>query len=141
MNAPSRIIPDLDGANAPHWLGAREGKVVVQVCDDCNTPRYPRADLCPVCSSAASTWKSIRPTGRVRSWCRFHRAYFPEFKDRMPYTVLLVRMDDGVNLFGNFAADAMQDIPVIGQRVEAAFEEVSPGVSLVRFRAIAGVGA
>ena len=135
MTATSRTIPDLDGGNAPHWLGAREGKVVVQVCNDCNTPRYPRADLCPACSSAIAIWKPIRPTGRVRSWCRFHRAYFQEFKDNMPYTVLLVRMDDGVNLFGNFAGVAMQDIPVIGQPVEAVFEEVSPGVSLVRFQA------
>ena len=141
MTTTSRTIPDLEGGNAPHWLGAREGQVVVQVCDSCNTPRYPRADLCPACSSATSTWKPIRPTGRVRTWCRFHRAYFPEFKDNMPYTVLLVRMDDGVNLFGNFAGDAMQDIPVIGQLVEAVFEEVSPGVSLVRFRSVEGAGA
>lgn len=134
MTSVSKTIPDLQGLNAPHWLGAREGKVVVQVCDDCGKARYPRTNLCPACASAASSWQPIRPTGKVRSWCRFHRTYFPEFKNRMPYTVLLVSMDDGVNLFGNFTSDALHEIPTIGQRVVAAFEEVSPGVSLVRFR-------
>ena len=137
MSEPSRVIPDTSGPNAPHWLGARDGQVVVQVCTDCAKPRYPRSHLCPACSSAASTWQAIRPTGRVRSWCRFHRNYFPELAANLPYTVLWVRMDDGVDLFANFVSDHIHDIPVIGQAVEAAFEAVAPDVSLVRFRAVA----
>jgi uncharacterized OB-fold protein len=136
MNTPSKILPDLDGQNAPHWLGANEGKVVVQVCTDCGKPRYPRANLCPACCSDAATWKEIRPTGHVRSWCRFHRSYFPELKEKLPYTVLLVRMDDGVDLFSNFESTAMGDMPAIGQAVVAVFEEVAPSATLVRFRAV-----
>lgn len=138
MTSASRTLPDYDGPNAPHWQGAREGKVVVQVCSDCGKPRYPSTHLCPACSSGKATWEAIRPQGRVRSWCRFHRAYFPEFEAELPYTVLLVRMTDGVDLFSNFVSASMGDPPVIGQAVEAAFEEMSPGVAVVRFRAVPG---
>lgn len=139
MTSTLRTVPDRNGPNAPHWLGAREGKVVVQVCGDCGKPRYPSTHLCPVCSSSKASWEAIRPQGHVRSWCRFHRAYFPEFKVDLPYTVFLVRMTDGVDLFANFAAEAMGELPIIGQRVEAVFEEVEPEVAVVRFRAIPAV--
>lgn len=137
MTSTPRTVPDYEGPNAPHWLGAREGKVVVQVCGDCGKPRYPSTHLCAACSSSKASWEAIRPQGHVRSWCRFHRAYFPEFAAHVPYTVLLVRMTDGVDLFANFASESMGELPVIGQAVEAAFEEVAPEVAVVRFRAIA----
>ncbi|CAN5528715.1 OB-fold domain-containing protein [soil metagenome] len=139
MNQPAHILPDLNGANAPYWRGAQEHKVVVQACSDCGRLRFPRANLCPACSSSASTWKAIRPTGRVRSWCRFHRAYFPELKNDLPYTVLLVRMDDGVDLYSNFESGSASDVPVIGQGVEASFEAVTPEVTLVRFLAVPSI--
>jgi len=141
MNTGSKVVPDLDGPNAPHWQGAREGRLVVQRCDDCGKARYPHAGLCPACSSAASSWREISPSGRVHGWCRFHRAYFPEFRDELPYTVLWVRMDDGVDLFSNFESAAFGQVPTIGQAVTAVFEEVAPQVSLVRFRAQAETGA
>lgn len=138
----SKTLPDLQGPNALYWVGANEGKVVVQVCAACRTTRYPAANLCPHCHAGESTWQAIRPTGSVLSWCRFHRMYFPEFQERLPYTVLLVQMDDGVKFYGNYRLSEMQKIPAIGQRVEAVFEVVEDGNSVVRFRDVAGeVGA
>ncbi len=130
-------MPDLAGPNAPHWLGAREGRLVVQVCSSCGTARYPHSFLCPACSAGDANWQAIRTTGRVLSWCRFHRRYFEDFALEVPYTVLLVRMDDGVKLFANWVAAKAAAIPVIGERVEAAFEELVPGTTVVRFRQVA----
>lgn len=127
-------MPDLAGPNAPHWQGAREGRLVVQLCSACGAARYPHSSLCPSCAGVDATWGAIRPTGRVLSWCRFHRRYFEDFALEVPYTVLLVRMDDGVKLFANWVAAQAARIPLIGERVEAAFEELVPGTTVVRFR-------
>ncbi|WP_338617975.1 hypothetical protein [Pigmentiphaga sp. CHJ604] len=53
---------------------------------------------------------------------------------QLPYTVLLVEMDDGVCLYSNPAQEYPEGTqPVIGQAVGATFEKVSDALALVRF--------
>jgi uncharacterized OB-fold protein len=61
----------------------------------------------------------------------FHRPYFDGLP--VPYTVIQVRLDCGVRLFSNPAsveADALR----IGMPVEAAFEDIAPDVTLLKFK-------
>ncbi len=123
-----------DDANCVHWEGARMGRIRVQRCGRCAQLRFPAAPLCSKCGSQASTWVEIGTTGRVLAWCRFHRAYFSEFKDKLPYTVLLVELEGGIRLYANPAAEAGDSMPVIGSTVTAVFEPVNERFGLVKFR-------
>ena len=36
----------------------------------------------------------MRGTGEVHSWVRPHRAFFPSLKELVPFTIVLVRLDE-----------------------------------------------
>ena len=87
----------------------------------------------PHCRARGAQWETASGQGIVESFCRFHKAYWPGFKDELPYLVVQVRLDNGVRMYSNLVD--MPDAQVrIGMTVEAVFEAVTPEVTLVRFR-------
>jgi uncharacterized protein len=124
-----RPLPDIAGADAPFWQALRRREVRVQRCTDCGTHRFPATRYCPRCRSDRSEWVAVAPTGVVETWCVFHCAYFSDLP--VPYTVIQVRLDCGVRLFSNPIEPAALRI---GMAVEAAFDNVTPEVTLLKFK-------
>lgn len=133
MTGYARPLPRLDDANAPFWAGAREREVRLQRCAACGALRFPAARYCAACGSDKSDWAAVSGRGTVEAWCRFHKPYFEGFADAVPYTVILVRLEEGPRLFSNPADDAGDGVS-IGTPVEACFEDVTPEVTLIKFR-------
>jgi len=126
-----RPLPDVNGADAPFWQALRSREVRVQRCANCGAHRFPATRYCPHCRSDQSAWAAVAPTGTVETWCVFHRAYFDDLP--VPYTVIQVRLDCGVRLFSN-PVGVEPDALCIGMAVEAAFDDVTPEVTLLKFR-------
>lgn len=125
-------LPRIDERNRPHWDGAREGRLMIQACSDCGTLRYPFSTLCAHCHSTEALWRQVSGKGVVWSWCVFHRVYFKGFENEMPYSVVLVDLDEGVKLYSNLI-DVPQNQLRIGMRVRARFEAATDQVTLVKF--------
>lgn len=125
-----RPLPDTAGADAPFWQGLRKRELRVQRCAGCGTHRFPAARTCPRCRSDRSEWTAVEPTGVIETWCVFHRAYFDGLP--VPYTVIQVRLDCGVRLFSN-PVDVETNALRIGLPVEAAFDDITPEVTLLKF--------
>jgi len=123
-----------DNENLTHWQGARAGRVLVQKCCSCMQLRFPAAVVCAKCGSNSSEWVATDTTGRVLAWCRFHRGYFKELEEKLPYTVLLVELDSGIKLYANLASGELDTEIEIGTAVEAVFEPVDDQLGLVKFR-------
>ena len=126
-----RPLPDVTGADAPFWQALRRREVRVQRCAECGAYRFPAAGTCPHCRSEASGWVAVAPNGLIETWCVFHRAYFDGLP--VPYTVIQVRLDCGVRLFSNpveVEASALR----IGLPVAATFDDVTPEVTLLKFK-------
>lgn len=132
MNAYAKPLPKIDDSNAPHWQGARQRELRVQKCGDCGALRYPPAKHCPSCLSEKSGWVTLAGTGEVWSFTTFHRAYFKGFEAEMPYTVVLVKTDEGPLLYSNLVGVRREDIR-IGMRVRAVFDDVTAEVTLIKF--------
>ena len=126
-----RPLPDLAGADAPFWQALRAREVRVQRCGNCGTHRFPAARTCPHCRSEDSEWAAVAPTGVIETWCVFHRAYFDGLP--VPYTVIQVRLDCGVRLFSN-PVEVEPAALRIGLEVEAAFDAITPEVTLLKFK-------
>jgi uncharacterized protein len=126
-----RPLPNIDGADAPFWHGLRRGEVRVQHCTNCGAHRFPATRFCPRCRADTSDWHAVQPTGIVETWCVFHRAYFDDLV--VPYTVIQVRLDCGVRLFSNPVAVEAGALR-IGMPVEAVFEDMTPKVTLLKFK-------
>lgn len=133
LNPP---LPTDEERTRPFWQGAREGKLRLQVCAVCDTPRYPDAPICARCLSDASRWADVAPRGKVKAWCRFHRAYFDGFA--LPHTVMLVELEAGVAMYANLSTSARDVLPYVGMEVQAEFEEIAQGVTMPRFRPLDG---
>jgi uncharacterized OB-fold protein len=132
MTAYAKPLPKIDEANAPHWQGAKAREVRVQKCSDCGRLRYPPARHCAGCLSEESEWVALSGKGEVWSHCTFHRAYFKGFEQEVPYTVVLVKLDEGPMLYSNLVGVPREAVRP-GMRVCAAFEDVTGDVTLVKF--------
>lgn len=138
------ILPDVDDeVAAPFWLGAREGRLLIQHCGACDTPRFPPRLFCGRCGSNRIEWKRSAGQGRIWSWVIAHGPTLPAFADRVPYPVVVVELDDmpGIRLVGNLVArygaaiDSVRaDRIAIGLPVSVSFETIADRVVLPMWR-------
>ena len=130
-----RITPD----NRPFWEGARRHELRLQRCEGCGRFRYPPGPVCPGCLSERAEWSRMSGRGAVSSWVVFHKAYFPAFADEIPYAVVQVELEEGPRLTANLVDVPPAEIR-IGLPVEVVFDDVTPEISLPRFRRRAPAG-
>lgn len=130
--SPEALTPVGDQLTAPFWAAAGRGQLVIQRCDICGALRWPPLAGCPECRSRDTTWDEVAPSGTIWSFVVYHRAFAAELKPQIPYTVVMVELDDGPYLLGRYVADGRK--PAIGDRVIADFAEID-GVPSVRWRA------
>ena len=138
MSPYEKPLPRVTADNRPFWEAARRHQLALQRCVDCGRLRYPPAPVCPECLSERLEWTPVSGRGTVSTFVVLHQRYFPSFADAIPYNVIQVRLDEGPRLTANLV-----DIPNgeirIGMRVEVVFDDVTPEVSLPRFRLAASI--
>jgi uncharacterized OB-fold protein len=100
------------------------GQLVFQQCATCGHVQHPPTDVCGACQSFAFGERASAGLGRIESLTVAHYAVHPALKDRVPYAVVLVSVDDvpGVRVIGNVLNRAPGELRV-GQRVRVCFEE------------------
>ena len=125
-----RIRPVENHDSKHFWQGLREGKLLIQKCDECNTHRHPPQPMCEKCQSLkwSSTESSCR--GTIHSFTTIHYPEIPPFE--YPNTIVLVDLDEGVRITAQLNCDNPGEL-VIGLPVVAAIEEVQDGLSLPIF--------
>ena len=107
----------LDGPDARYWQELEAGKLVLPRCAGCEQWIWPAAHRCPSCKSEEVTWQERPMHGTVFSWTRsWHRFGLSESID-LPYTSVLIEIDDcGIRLLG-LLDDPDQIDPSIGDAV------------------------
>jgi len=130
MNFPE---PDITPLNEPHWNGLKQGRLLFQHCDACGHNWLPAREACPACLGARWTWQESAGRATVVSWVVYHTAYSDAFKDRVPYDVTCVQLDEGPRLLTNVIdSDAGRKLR-IDSRVTLAIEYEGE-IALARFR-------
>lgn len=134
-----RPLPDVDDPfNAPFWQGLREQRLLLQTCSDCQAQRFPASGHCPHCHSEAFGWQDADGHGVVESFCTFHKAYWPGFAGEVPYSVVQVRLTNGVRLFSNLVG-VPNERHFIGMKVKPVFERITgTEIALLKFQPVAG---
>jgi len=133
MTSLTESFPEIaDPALAPFWEGVRAEKIILQSCSHCGYMRWPPASRCPECLSATAQWKEAAPTGTLISHATYHRALSADTATPIPYSVALVRLDDGPQLYGRLEPDdaGMK----AGAAVRACFQEVEPGIPFIAWQ-------
>lgn len=130
--AMSKPMPEITPGMRSYWEGLRLGELVLQTCSDCNAVRFPAAALCPKCHSVNNAWRRFDDGAILVSFATFHKAYWPGFAREVPYSVLQVRLDAGVQVFSNWFGQPPAE-PTIGMRLRARYEALTEDVYLLKF--------
>jgi uncharacterized OB-fold protein len=134
--SPSRRFepqPAVTALTEPFWAGGLAGELRLQQCRRCHHIRYPIAEICPRCLSPDVGWTVLSGAGTVLTFTIFQRAYHEAWRERVPYVVALVELDEGPVFLTNIVGVEPARVAV-GQRVVVAFEERSAGAALPQFR-------
>lgn len=124
-------LPRIDPLNQPFWDAARQNRLVVQTCRACGDAHFPPSPVCPACLSTEQEWREASGRGTLESWIEMHRAYWDGFRDALPYSVCLVRLDEGPLLVSNLVGEA--GTAKLGAAVRVVFEAVTETVTLPKF--------
>jgi len=115
------LLPVLDPHNRAYFTA---GELMVQACRACGHAQHPPEDLCRACGSHDVGPRRSNGRGRIESVAVVHHAVHPQLRQRVPYAVVLVSVDDapGVSLLGNVVGTETSDLR-IGASVRVTFEE------------------
>jgi len=117
------------GAEARYQAALKEGRFLIQRCNDCHKHVfYPRV-VCPHCGSASLAWVEPKGTGAVYSTTTVRRK--PEAGG--DYDVSLIDLDEGVRMMSRVEGLPPTEVK-IGMRVRAKVID-NKGAGLVVFTA------
>ena len=135
MSTPGRPLPRTDEESRGHWEALVRHELCLQRCGGCGRLRFPPRAVCPVCLASAVRWQRASGRGVVYSFTVTHQNQAPGFRERLPYVLALVELEEGVRLMTNLV-DCPPDTVRIGMPVEVVFEDVTPEVTLPLFRPV-----
>jgi uncharacterized OB-fold protein len=108
---------------ARHWRTRNQRySLVGEVCEGCGKKIFPPRDLCPECEAPAKTPYTFSGLGEVYSYSTVYDA--PEgYEEHIPYTVALVRLEEGPLVTAQLADVAPQEV-TIGMPVEMVTRKI-----------------
>jgi len=128
-----RPVPRVDEESKGFWEACKRRELYVQRCERCDTLRYyPRA-VCPRCLSSETSWVRCSGRGTIYSFTVTHQNQAPAFRERVPYVLAYVELEEGPRLLTN-VVDCVVDAVHVGMPVEVVFEDVSDDVAIPLFR-------
>ncbi len=134
--AYAKPLPHLDEENRPWWEALKRHELYLQRCRDCGALRYyPRA-LCPECLSSRTEWVRSQGTGKVYTFTITYQNTAPGFRESLPYVLAYVELDEGLKMLTNIV-DCRPEEVRIGMPVAVVFDDVTPEVTLAKFRPVA----
>jgi uncharacterized OB-fold protein len=103
--------------SARHWRLRRQRYALVgEVCPHCHEKIFPPRDVCPECGEDAKDLFEFSGRGQVYSFTKVLDAP-TGYEDSAPYTVALVRLDEGPMVTAQLT-DVPEDQIAIGMPVE-----------------------
>jgi len=112
------------------WQGLAQGHLLFQRCEVCAHAWLPARSECPECLGDAWRWEEASGAGRLVSWCVYHTAYHEWFRDKLPYNVAVVELEEGPRLISSVLPPGPSRID---QSLYLEIQEEA-GISLPRFR-------
>ncbi len=131
--------PHADATTQPFWDAAREDRLVMPRCTQCETFRLPPSPYCFACRHRETEWVELPGTGVVYSFTVVRHPLHPGLADACPYATGVVDVDGtqgaGARMLVNFI-DCDVDALKIGDRVEIVWEHLDDEMSVPRFRPV-----
>ncbi len=133
--AEQRPLPVPQPESDFYWEKCREHELWLRRCNDCQRAYFYPRDICPHCFSRNVTWVKASGRGTLFTYAIVHRPPTPAFRDRVPYVVAIVELEEGPKMPTNLVGIEPDPAKIrVGMPVVVDFEDVSPTISLPVFR-------
>ncbi len=127
---PNPLNPD---TSRPFWEAARRHELLLPRCKTCGRLFFFPREACPYCLSGDIEWVTASGRGRLYSYTVIHQPANPAFAPDAPYVYAMVQLDEGPRLISNLVDCPLEQVR-IDMPLVAAFDDVTPEVTLVKFR-------
>ncbi|MER3397829.1 MAG: hypothetical protein C4315_07000 [Chloroflexota bacterium] len=118
-----------------YWEKCRQHELWLRKCNDCQKAYFYPRDICPHCFSRKTTWVKASGRGTLYTYAIVYRPPSPAFRDKVPYVVALVELEEGPRMPTNLVGIEPDPAKIkIGMPVMVDFEDVSETISLPVFR-------
>lgn len=131
----NRPLPTPTAETAFYWESAKAGKLVIQKCDACHTLQFYPRQFCIACLSESLDWIEAAGTGTIYTFTVNHRAANEYMKDKTPYVVAAIDLDEGVRMLANIVNSNIAEV-ACGKAVQVVFEKASEDITLPQFRLV-----
>ncbi|HKA53347.1 MAG TPA: OB-fold domain-containing protein [Candidatus Binatia bacterium] len=128
-----RPLPRRRGMAGEFYDYCKKHELRFQRCTNCGTWRHVPRDMCAKCGSFAWEWAKSSGKGKLFSWTTAVQPMLPQFADLVPYSPVVIEMDEGVRLV-TWLTDVPPEELRLGLPVEVIFDDVTPEVTLPKFR-------
>jgi hypothetical protein len=126
-------LPRPTAASMPFWEAAKQHELQIQRCGSCGAHIFYPRELCPECLSSDLKWVKVSGKGTVYSYTIAQMPTHPSFAEDVPYVIAIVELDEGPHVTTNITGCKPNEVR-IGMPVAAAFDDVTPEMTLVKFR-------
>jgi len=131
-------LPTPSHISQPFWDAAKEHRLTYQRCTACGTRVFYPRDICPgpECFGIGTLeWVESTGKGWIYASSISYQPAHPSFAGDVPYVLAIIELDEGVRMHTNVVGIDPKEV-AIGMRVEVAWDDVTPEISLPKFRPI-----
>ena len=126
-------LPRPSAVSMPFWQAAKRHELHIQRCGSCGAYVFYPREVCAECLSSNLSWVKVSGKGTVYSYTIAQAPTHPAFAEDVPYIVAIVELTEGPHITTNITG-CKPDAVRIGMPVIATFDEVTPDMTLVKFR-------
>ena len=127
-----RPAPRITPQTAAYWKAAGQGILLLGTCADCDKLCHPPQAVCPFCWSSNVGTKAASGRGRLDAFSVVHQSAVPAFRDRVPYVVAYVELEEGLYMNSNVVNCEVGAVK-IGMPLKATFERLGDEVGVTLF--------
>jgi hypothetical protein len=131
-----RMLPTPTPETQHFWDGARDGKLLLQRCDDCSGAYFPPRPFCPKCASRkVSVFKA---SGKAFLYSYVINAR-PAPISETPYAIAGVELEEGPRMMTNIVeCEQTPEALPLDMKLEVIFEKQNDDISLPLFKPAEG---
>ena len=135
MNDFKHPLPLITPVSKPFYKAAREHKLLIQRCQDCNRNIFYPKSVCPYCLSSNLEWFESSGKGKVYSHTTSMSSIPEAFQGAEPYTIVVVDLEEGVRML-SWIVDCEPEDVRCDMAVEVTFKDLTDDIALPMFKPV-----
>jgi len=127
-----RVMPTPTPETKHYWDGAKDGKLILQKCNDCSDNYFPPRPFCPKCGSRSVQEFQASGKGSLYSYVINH---LPSPGFTPPFAIAVVELEEGPRLMSNIVeCEQTPEALELDMPLEVTFEKLNDDITLPQFK-------